>query len=92
MTLHRGEIVLTTRKWHPEINHHAPGVPIILVGTKVDLREDKETIARLKKMNMDTVTYESGLIKAREIGARKYMECSALTQRNLKSVFDEAIR
>lgn len=79
-------------KWFPEINHHAPGVPIILVGTKMDLREEKETKIRLQQMNMDVVSYEQGLAKAKEIGATKYMECSALTQRNLKSVFDEAIR
>lgn len=79
-------------KWYPEIEHHAPGVPIILVGTKLDLREDRATAEALRAKKMEPVSYEQALAVAKEIRAHKYLECSALTQRNLKSVFDEAIR
>ena len=79
-------------KWYPEISHHCPGVPIILTGTKLDLRDDAETISRLAEKRMAPITYEQGMQKCKEIGARKLMECSALTQKGLKNVFDEAIR
>ncbi|OAQ68678.1 rho GTPase [Pochonia chlamydosporia 170] len=79
-------------KWYPEIDHHAPNIPIILVGTKLDLKDDPKTKDELKKKKMQAVEYEQALACAREIKAYKYLECSALTQRNLKSVFDEAIR
>ena len=86
--------LLTTcdNQWAPEIEHHAPGVPIILVGTKLDLRDDEATKESMRKMRTQPITYEEALQVSREIKAVKYLECSALTQRNLKSVFDEAIR
>ena len=79
-------------KWYPEIEHHAPNVPIILVGTKLDLRDDKATVDGLRAKRMEPVSYEQALMVSKDIRAHKYLECSALTQRNLKSVFDEAIR
>ncbi|KAJ3198202.1 Ras- C3 botulinum toxin substrate 3, partial [Dinochytrium kinnereticum] len=79
-------------KWFPEIGHHAPNTPIILVGTKLDLREDREMIEKLREKRMAPITYPQGLQMAKEIGAVKYLECSALTQKGLKNVFDEAIR
>ena len=39
-------------KWYPEISHHAPGVPIILVGTKLDLREAEEAKAAAEGPNV----------------------------------------
>jgi len=79
-------------KWFPEIKHHAPKVPFILVGTKLDLREDPNTVDRLKQKHQVPVANSVGQQKASDLGAFKYLECSALTQDGLKQVFDEAIR
>ena len=85
-------MLMLPSQWYPEIDHHAPNIPIILVGTKLDLREDPATLESLRSKRMEPVSYDQALMCAREIKAHKYLECSALTQRNLKSVFDEAIR
>ncbi|RKO97922.1 hypothetical protein CXG81DRAFT_15943 [Caulochytrium protostelioides] len=79
-------------KWYPEILHHAPNTPTILVGTKLDLRDDRETIEKLREKRMAPISYPMGLQMQKEIQGVKYLECSALTQKGLKSVFDEAIR
>jgi len=96
-------------QWYPEVSHHCPKTPIILVGTKLDLRDDKNVIDKLrvniffsrrfffillciqakKLLPISTIQGES---MRKEIGAVKYLECSALTQKGLKTVFDEAIR
>ena len=79
-------------KWYPEIRHHMPNTTIMLVGTKLDLRDEPNTLAKLAEKRMAPITYQQGMQMASEIGAVKYVECSALTQKNLKLVFDEAIR
>lgn len=79
-------------KWWPEVSHHAPSTSIVLVGTKLDLREDAQTVEKLRERRMAPVTYSQGVAMAKEIGAVKYLECSARTQKGLKNVFDEAIR
>merc|ERR1719436_1684089 len=42
-------------KWVPEIQHHAPGVPLLLVGTKSDLRKDQATKNQLKSRGQEMV-------------------------------------
>lgn len=79
-------------KWYPEVNHHCPNTPIILVGTKLDLRDEPKTVEKLKARKQMPISYAQGLALAKQIGALKYQECSALNQRGLKNVFDEAIR
>lgn len=77
-------------KWYPEISHHCPDAKTMLVGTKIDLREDKETLENLKGEKLPTP--EMGQQLAASIGAVAYLECSALTQEGLRRVFEEAIR
>lgn len=45
-------------KWLPEIRHHAPGVPFILVGTKLDLRDDEDTLEKLREKKLAPITTE----------------------------------
>ncbi|CAI6082326.1 unnamed protein product [Clonostachys chloroleuca] len=78
-------------KWFPEVHHHCPGVPCLIVGTQVDLRDDPSVREKLAKQKMSPVRREDGERMAKELGAVKYVECSALTQYKLKDVFDEAI-
>ena len=52
------------------MRHHCPNTPIILVGTKLDLRDDKDTIEKLKEKKLTPITYPQGLAMAKEIGMR----------------------
>ena len=79
-------------KWAPEIEHHCPGVPKILVGTKLDLRDSEADVEKLKVKNKAPITQQQGESMRKRLGAVAYMECSALTQVGLKDIFDEAIR
>src|SRR3990167_1526882 len=79
-------------KWHQELSYYCPTVPIIVVGTKVDLRKDKETIDRLAAKNFSPVLFDQGVETANMIKAEKYLECSALTQLGVRDVFEEAAR
>ena len=71
-----------------ELKHYIPHVPIILVGTKVDLKRNRE----LNPPETEYLEFEDGKALAQKWGCVSYLECSALTQEGLKNVFDEAIQ
>eukprot|EP01090_Pellita_catalonica_P019150 TRINITY_DN63_c0_g1_i1.p1 TRINITY_DN63_c0_g1~~TRINITY_DN63_c0_g1_i1.p1 ORF type:complete len:195 (+),score=40.21 TRINITY_DN63_c0_g1_i1:86-670(+) len=79
-------------KWWPEIVHFCPDTPLIVVGTKSDLREDKDVRAKLANQGQEAVTEAKGLELVKKIKALQYIECSAFTGDNLKTVFDEAVK
>jgi len=79
-------------KWIPELKMHRPNTPIILVGTKSDLRNDRFTLEKLAEKGLKFVDENDAKKMVKEVGALSYLECSALTKDGVKEVFDEAIK
>ncbi|XP_048829855.1 rho-related GTP-binding protein RhoV [Brienomyrus brachyistius] len=80
-----------TKKWIPEIRACNPASPIILVGTQTDLRHDVNVLINLDRFKVKPVLSSRARCVAEKIRAQDYIECSALTQKNLKEAFDTAI-
>lgn len=79
-------------KWIPELLHHSPkDILILLVGTKMDLRDDLHILDDLSEKNLKPISYEQGTKMAKELGCVKYLECSAATQQGVSEIFDYAI-
>jgi Ras-related C3 botulinum toxin substrate 1 len=51
-------------KWLPEVRDHRPSTPIILVGTKLDLRDDNITIEKLHAQKLTPITYKQVHVKS----------------------------
>ena len=69
---------------------HCPDVPIVLVGTKLDLRNDKEYV---EKPDSNVIPMEDGIeMQAKHERILAYVECSALSMFGLEKVFEEATR
>lgn len=79
-------------KWAEEVNELCPRVPIILVGLKKDLRNDPLTIEEVRKRSSHIVLAPEAEAVARQIGARRYVECSALTGEGVDDVLEVATR
>ena len=93
-------------KWATEIYQYHRDIPKIVVGCKIDLRNDQPTVERLAKNSQRPISREQGEQLARTLtqdvkaaGVQgtakskvKYMECSAFTGEGIKDLFEEAAR
>lgn len=71
------------------MHHYLPNTPWILIGTKTDLREDEETIARLQRQDQrGPIEYEEGKHLADTYGAFAYLEVSSLANEGLRAILD----
>lgn len=69
-------------KWIPEIKHFSRDIPIIVAGTKSDL----------KQTSRSTVQDQTVLELVERIQPAEYVECSAMTQQNIKQLFEASLR
>ena len=60
------------------------------MGTRLELREDKETLEELKREHQTPISYRQGLRLQKKIGAVKYIECSIRNLENVQEVFNDA--
>ncbi|ROW13616.1 hypothetical protein VPNG_04566 [Cytospora leucostoma] len=89
-------------KWVGEITDNCPGVKLVLVALKCDLREasaDDDEAGAASPEGADgqaekkpTIGYDQGLEVARRINALRYLECSAMRNRGVNEAFTEAAR
>jgi GTPase SAR1 family protein len=64
---------------------------LVLVATKLDLRNDEVVKEKLANMNLTPITYEDGKSLAQSFGAA-FMECSSLTNIGVREIFEQAVR
>ena len=78
------------KKWVPELRRYAPGIPIILVGTRLYIRDGNQFFIDHPGTMPIITTHGGGLRKL--IGALAYIECSSKIQQNVKAVSEAAVK
>jgi small GTP-binding protein len=78
-------------KWMPEVRHFCPGVSVLLVATKIDLRQVPAG-GDLSRSAESCISAANGSRLASDVGARLYVECSALTGEGVGLVFEMVAR
>ncbi|XP_046840241.1 ras-like GTP-binding protein Rho1 [Xenia sp. Carnegie-2017] len=80
-------------KWQEELKQYCPKIPIVLVGTKKDLRSEIITSSDIENSNkVDFVLRDEGRKMSESISASAFVECSSLTGEAVNDVFESAIK
>ena len=85
-------------QWLPEMKEHVPNVPVILVGTRKDIRDEIITSSQERALETDgsslqavrerLVSEDAGYEMAKAIGAHYFIECSARYRDGTRQVFE----
>jgi len=80
-------------KWLGDARKHCPEVPIFLIGTQIDQRDNPKIIEDLAERKLKPLTKADGKRLAKEINAICYMECSAKENAaGYRDIFDTVLR
>ncbi|KAJ4414374.1 GTP-binding protein Rho1 [Gnomoniopsis sp. IMI 355080] len=79
-------------QWVAEVNRNCPGAAILLVGLKADIRFHAKSVEKLARRGKALVTPEQGEQFRENIGATRYVECSARTGEGVQDVLAETAR
>ena len=79
--------------WSQEVRHFCRGVPVILVGNKIDLRPKNEVeVESNNSSSSNRVTTAQGKSVSSKIKATRFVECSAKTKDGIEAVFQAAAK
>ncbi|KAK3713718.1 hypothetical protein QZH41_020702 [Actinostola sp. cb2023] len=78
-------------KWIPEIREFNPKAPIILVGTHSDMKNSVKVLLELEDRDEHPISVKQAQNLVKKTRCICYIETSSVTQKNLKTAFDEAI-
>ncbi|XP_062429101.1 rho-related GTP-binding protein RhoB-like [Rhea pennata] len=74
--------------WVPEIKLFCLTIPIILVATKIELRDDEGVKKKLTAAGKEPISTAKGKAFAASIGACTYLECSAKTKEGVDTALE----
>ena len=72
------------------MKHHAPTIPLLLIGTKSDLRDEYNTSSHTSDKSRP-VTREEGLQLAEDLGVYTYIECSSKRREHLNEILEKTV-
>lgn len=76
-------------KWYPEVEEYCPQVPVIVAGTKCDIRDVPATVAGLSAVqNRLLVSRRDAEMTAKMFNAIAYVECSGTTRKGVQDLLD----
>ncbi|ODN79157.1 rho family protein [Cryptococcus wingfieldii CBS 7118] len=86
------ENIKSPNQWIPELQHHAPQTPFLLLSLKSDLSSHPPTLQTLASRHQAPISAAQGQALAKEVGALGWGEVSAKTGWGVREVFERAVR